>query len=63
MTDFGMDEKTLRLNSILIPFAVIVGTGIAILAYRSLGSTTSVIVILAGVIITSLITHMATKSR
>jgi hypothetical protein len=58
-----MDQKTLLLNSILIPFAVIVGTSIAILAHRLLESTTAMIVILIGVIITSFITYIATKPR
>jgi hypothetical protein len=63
MNKTEMDQKTLLINSILIPFAVIAGTSIAILAHRSLESTTAMIVILIGVIIKSFITYIATKPR
>jgi hypothetical protein len=63
MNKIELDKKTLQLNSVLIPCAVIAGTSIAILAYRSLGSTTAMIAILVGAIITALITYMATRPR
>jgi len=63
MDDVKIDQKTLRLNSLLIPCAVIIGTCIAILAYRSLAPTTAMIVILLGVITVSLIMYTVTRSK
>ncbi len=63
MTQFDIDESSLKKNSLLIPVAVLLGTMIAIVAYTYLPPTTALISIFAGTSIIALVFYTVLKKR
>jgi hypothetical protein len=61
--DINLKNKESKILIASIPVAVIIGTSIAILAYRMLGENSALYAIIGGVIIASVLTYFLSRSK
>jgi len=61
--DVNLNNKESKILIASIPVAVIIGTLIAILAYRMLGENSALYAIIGGVIIASVLTYFLSKFK
>ncbi|WP_342303995.1 hypothetical protein [Methanolobus sp. ZRKC5] len=63
MAQLDLDEKSMKKTALLIPVAVILGTLLAIIAHKTLQSTTALLTIFIGTIIVALATYLLVKKK
>ena len=61
--DVDLENKESKILIASIPVAVIIGTLIAILAYKMLGENSAIYAIIGGVIIASVITYFLSRIK
>lgn len=58
-----LESKESKILIASIPIAVIIGTAIAIIAYKTMGETSALYAILGGAIIASVIIYLFSRSK
>ena len=61
--EMDLESKESKILIASIPIAVIIGTVISILAYKTIGESSALYAIIGGVIIASIITYFLSRSK